>query len=324
MVEFRIRRSASTGRIASAPRRNRDYGNGGDWPHREGLDGRERPDRSSGRASGFPGSRSTARPSRLRRSPTRRPRVRSAFPRGQDPRCLTGFASARAGPSAGSRAMAAEPIPILAGGARRPMLPSERYHKRSVVPSRSVTLSAPATTCPAQAFACLTRLSRHLGHQLPRHREGPQQRQAPTPSLPLSGASSGADRAASAGLATCAFAHKRAPDRAPIRRFRSTGLRRQRRILACRLASPGFGEQEGCALPVSPGSEGLHVGSGGAHALVACETLVGGWLPRICTGSSTDTFFRPSGHSDTGISVKFARPSGIPMIVMHWQIGVSR
>ena len=36
------------------------------------------------------------------------------------------------------------------------------------------------------------------------------------------------------------------------------------------------------------------------------------------------TISRPNGVSDTGISLKFARPSGIPMIVMHIAIPLIR
>ncbi len=44
----------------------------------------------------------------------------------------------------------------------------------------------------------------------------------------------------------------------------------------------------------------------------------------ILRASSTDTISRPIGSSDTGIILKFARPSGMPMIVMHCAMPVSR
>ena len=44
----------------------------------------------------------------------------------------------------------------------------------------------------------------------------------------------------------------------------------------------------------------------------------------ICRACSTDTISRPSGSSEIGISLKLARPSGIPMIVRQSAIPVRR
>ena len=44
----------------------------------------------------------------------------------------------------------------------------------------------------------------------------------------------------------------------------------------------------------------------------------------ICLACSTDTISRPSGSSEIGISLKLARPSGIPMIVRQSAIPVRR
>jgi hypothetical protein len=66
---------------------------------------------------------------------------------------------------------------ILAGGARRPMLASERNHERSVLTQPLAHASARriATTWPAHALACPTRLSKHLGRWLASRAEAPQQ-----------------------------------------------------------------------------------------------------------------------------------------------------
>jgi hypothetical protein len=66
---------------------------------------------------------------------------------------------------------------ILAGGARRPMLPTERYHERSVLtePLAHASARRTATTCPAQALACPTCLSKHLGRYPAPRGKAPQQ-----------------------------------------------------------------------------------------------------------------------------------------------------
>jgi len=66
---------------------------------------------------------------------------------------------------------------ILAGGARRPMLRRSANHERSVLTQPLAHASARriATTCPAHALACPTRLSKHLGRWLASRAEAPQQ-----------------------------------------------------------------------------------------------------------------------------------------------------
>ena len=46
--------------------------------------------------------------------------------------------------------------------------------------------------------------------------------------------------------------------------------------------------------------------------------------PSLRTAQATGTISRPNGNSETGISLKFASPSGIPMIVTHSATPVTR
>jgi hypothetical protein len=72
-----------------------------------------------------------------------------------------------------------------------------------------------------------------------------------------------------------------------------------------------------------PGASSTHPRHGGRLDRARYGTLRPDDTPIRCA-SSTETICRPSGHSDTGISLKFASPSGIPMIVMHCAMPVIR